>query len=305
MTLSARGSALARAALAGNPSDGYGGAVLAVTLPCWEARATVTPAGEPRVEPSSPLVEATVRRFTRELGAQPVTVRWETSIPQSVGLGGSSALIIAVTRALSDLHEVQLEPAALAAFALAVETEELGIVAGLQDRVAQSFGGLTFMDFSGGPAYESLEPSLLPELLIAWLGDAAGDSGAIHGDLRRRHDQGDPLLRDAMGALADAARDARDALLADDPQAFCACLDRTFEERRQMMRLDPRCVEMVEVARSAGGAANYTGSGGAIVVAATDAAVLRRAGAQLERLGCAMISPWPQPMSPLRSRARS
>ena len=35
----AHGIALARAALAGNPSDGYGGAVLAVTLGDYEARA--------------------------------------------------------------------------------------------------------------------------------------------------------------------------------------------------------------------------------------------------------------------------
>jgi glucuronokinase len=299
---SGRGSAPARAALAGNPSDGYGGAVLAVTVPRWEARATATEARRRRVDPPSWLVAATVDRFGRELAPVDVDLRWETSIPQRVGLGSSSALVIAVTRALCELRGVHLEPAALAAFALAVETEELGIAAGLQDRVAQSFGGLMFMDFSGEPAYEPLDPRSLPELRIAWLDDAAGDSGAIHAELRRRHDDGEPIVRDGMAALADAARGARDALTAGDRHGFCECVDFTFELRRRMMELDPRCVAMVEAVRSAGCAANYTGSGGAIVVAGGDPA---RAAAELERLGCAMIPPWQEPMSPLRSQARS
>ncbi|CAA9501537.1 MAG: hypothetical protein AVDCRST_MAG13-2290, partial [uncultured Solirubrobacteraceae bacterium] len=40
----AAGMAPARAALAGNPSDGYGGAVLALCLPALAARVEVAPA---------------------------------------------------------------------------------------------------------------------------------------------------------------------------------------------------------------------------------------------------------------------
>ncbi|HEY2160360.1 MAG TPA: hypothetical protein VGH24_03565, partial [Solirubrobacteraceae bacterium] len=64
-----RGFARARAALAGNPSDGYGGAVLAVTLPAWRAEAEVVPASDARIDPENALVRATVRRFAREFGA--------------------------------------------------------------------------------------------------------------------------------------------------------------------------------------------------------------------------------------------
>ena len=63
-----------RAALAGNPSDGYGGAVLAVTLDELR-RARRRRAAAPRLEiwPPSELVAATVARFAREhseLGAR-------------------------------------------------------------------------------------------------------------------------------------------------------------------------------------------------------------------------------------------
>ena len=158
-----RGFAYARAALAGNPSDVHGGAVLAVTLPGWRARAEAIPAAESRVDPANALVEATERRFSRELGTPGASVAWATSIPQRVGLGSSSALAIAVIRALCELHAVELDPVEVAELALAVETEELGIVAGLQDRVVQAYGGLVFMDF-GEPRYESLDPRLLPPL---------------------------------------------------------------------------------------------------------------------------------------------
>ena len=106
----ARGAALARAALAGNPSDGYGGAVLAVTLPTWSARAEAATVGELAIEPANALVEATVRRFARELepSGLATAVSWSTSIPQRVGLGSSSALVIAVLRALCALHGVEL-----------------------------------------------------------------------------------------------------------------------------------------------------------------------------------------------------
>jgi galactokinase/mevalonate kinase-like predicted kinase len=268
----AQGVGLARAALAGNPSDGYGGAVLAVTLSPWAAQAEAVPAPAPAVEPANALVEATVQRFARELepAGLGTAVRWRTSIPQRVGLGSSSALVIAVVRALCQLHGVALAPADLADFALAVETEDLGIVAGLQDRVAQAFEGLTYMDFGGArngvPGnYEALDRRLLPPLLIAWRTEAAGHSGDVHASLRERHDQGEQVVRETMAELASAARGARDALLDGDVARFGACVDQTFDLRRQVISLDPLCIEMVELARGCGASANYTGSGGAIV----------------------------------------
>jgi glucuronokinase len=284
----ARAATPARAALAGNPSDGYGGAVLAVTLDEWQAEVGIEPAERLEVTPPSDLVAAAAERFAREVhpGACRTAIRWRTTIPRGVGLGGSSAIVIATVRALAGLLKVTIDPAALADFALAVETEELGIAAGLQDRVAQAYGGLTFMEFAEPRHYESLDPALLPELLIAWRADAAADSGGVHGSLRERHALGEAAVLGAIEELAHAARAAREALLAEDRAAFAATLDRSFELRRAMMELDPRCVEMVDAARAAGAASNYTGSGGAIVAVARDGAGLAPARERLERLGC-------------------
>jgi glucuronokinase len=286
---SASGQAPARAALAGNPSDGYGGAVLAVTLPDYSARAQVRSSGALAVNPDSELVRATVGRFARDLvpAAADTAVRWSTTIPRGVGLGGSSAIVIAVLRALCSLHGVALPRAQLAELALAVEVEELGIAGGLQDRVTQAYADadadtsgrprprVVFMDFApGSGGYETLDASLLPPLLIAWRSDTAAESGAVHAPLRDRYEHGEPAVRDGLRDLASLARHARDAL------------DRGFDQRRRMLALDPRHVEMVACARTAGASVNYAGSGGAIVAVCQDDGHRHRVAAALGQLGC-------------------
>jgi glucuronokinase len=290
----ARGSgrALARTALAGNPSDLYSGAVLAVTRPEWSAQATVED-GDAAIPPDNPLVAATVRRFARahEPAALGVRVDWSTSIPQRVGLGSSSALVIAVSRALCERFATALSAEQLAEFALAVESEELGIVAGLQDRVAQSFEGLTFMDFGGERSYESLDPGLLPPLVVAWREDAAGHSGNLHQALRARLARGEPGLVETVSELAQTARDARAALLAGDGPGFAACVDRSLDLRGRMVGLDPLCLEMVQAARSRGAAANYTGSGGAIVAVCDGRGQVESVVSALQAVGASVAPP--------------
>jgi glucuronokinase len=289
----ARASAYARAALAGNPSDGYGGATLAVVVREFLAEVEASPVNDPARAPDGALLQATVARFEREFGGgngAPVALRLNTSIPRAVGLGGSSAIVIAATRALCEVHRVSLHPDELASFALAVETEELGIAAGLQDRVAQAYGGLTFMDFRAG-VYERLDPALLPPLFIAWNVKAAGHSGATHGDLRARHERGDPAVLAAMSELGELARRARAALLAGDADAFARCVDGSFNARRRMLALDERHVAMIELARELGASANYTGSGGAIVGCCRGEAERTTVIAALERAGHRAIAP--------------
>lgn len=214
-----------------------------------------------------------------------MAVRWQSSIPRMVGLGGSSALVIATARALSRHYGIHQAPAELAEFALAVETEELGIVAGPQDRFAQAHGGLTFMDFSGErPSCEALEPKLLPPLLIAWRDEAGAASGDVHARVARRCND-----RTALAALADAARAARIGLLHSDYAAFRAAVDRTLDLRGQLMELDPLSLQMAQAARAAGAAANFTGSGGAILAVAPTAEKVESAAAELRSLGCQVL----------------
>lgn len=268
----------------------------------WNYGAAVeaSPARALRVTPDSALVAAAVRRFAREHSpaAAAVAVRWSTTIPREVGLAGSSAIVTATIRALCALHAVEIARERLPGLVLAVEVEELGIAAGLQDRVAQAYGGLTFMDFDrahmaahGHGRYESLDPALLPELYLAQRPQAPGHSGSVHADLRARHERRDREVVEGMARLAELGGRARQALLKKDHDAFAACVDRSFDARARMMELDPRHVEMVVRARELGASANYAGSGGAIVGTCRDAAHRQALGEALRAIGCEVVVP--------------
>jgi glucuronokinase len=267
------GRALARAALLGNPSDGFGGKTIAVTLEAWTAEVSLEPAdGDISVDDpgAAALIAAAVARFERELGAsQPsgLNVILRTEIPRQVGLGGSSAIVIAALRALCRLHDADLSPDRLAALALAVEVDDVGIAAGPQDRVVQAHEGLLYMDFDPHSelACERLARELLPPIFVAHRTAAAAPSGDVHADLRRRFSAGEPAVTSGMREIAALAAAGRACLLAGDHESFGDLMLDNVAARGRMVALDPRDLRLVEIARDVGAPANYAGSGGAVV----------------------------------------
>jgi len=174
-----RKRAYARAGLLGNPSDGYHGKTISISvrnywaevvLYEWDAVEIVL-ADDDRARFDSVhdlardvrlhgyyggirLIKATIKRFvehccacSRPLHDRKFSVRYQTNIPRQVGLAGSSAIIVAMLRCLMDFYEVQIPLEAQPTFVLTVEQEELGIAVGLQDRVIQVYEGLVYMDF--------------------------------------------------------------------------------------------------------------------------------------------------------------
>ena len=63
-------------------------------------------------------------------------------------MAGSSAIIVATLRCLMEFYGVEIPRQVPPSLVLSVETEELGIAAGLQDRVVQVYEGLVYMDFA-------------------------------------------------------------------------------------------------------------------------------------------------------------
>ncbi|NIQ27582.1 MAG: GHMP kinase, partial [Gammaproteobacteria bacterium] len=85
-----------------------------------------------------------------------------------------SAIVTAALRALLEFFELEISREEQPNLILAAETEELGITAGLQDRVVQVYEGLVYMDFArnlmedlGHGRYEALDTSLLPTMFVA------------------------------------------------------------------------------------------------------------------------------------------
>lgn len=328
-----RQQGFARAGLIGNPSDGYHGKTISflvkdfhadVILYEWEDLELIL-SQEDRSRFGSVhelvrdvqlhgyyggvrLVKATIRKFVDycyrhqlSLHDRNFSIRYESNIPRQVGLAGSSAIIIATLRALMDFYGVQLPLHIQPSLALSVETEELGIVGGLQDRVIQVYGGLVYMDFAPEAmrdqsgyrygTYEPLDVALLPPLYLAYSEDEGEPTEVTHQPLRVRYQQGDAEVVAAMRKFAHLAAEARWALLDGDTARLSRLMDENFDTRRRICQLHPSHVRMIETARRAGASAKFAGSGGAIVGVYRDDAMFAELKRDLEAIGCRVLKP--------------
>lgn len=328
-----RKAAFARAGLMGNPSDGYHGKTISVIVRNFSARVTMYEWDELEIVWSQEdksrfrsirelaqdvrlhgyyggirLVKATIKKFAEyciarghRLHDRNFSVRYESDIPRQVGLAGSSAIIVATLRCLMEFYGIEIPLEVQPSLVLSVETEELGIAAGLQDRVIQVYEGAVYMDFAKDRmrqcrglmrgVYEPLDPALLPPLYIAYSTDVSEPTEVFHNNLRARFQQGEPAVVNAMKRFAALAFEARQAILDGDRATLARLINENFDLRRSICRLPKNQIRIVERARSAGASAKFAGSGGAIIGTYPDDATFERLCAHLEAIGCRVIRP--------------
>ena len=306
-----------RAALIGNPSDGYYGKTIAFVFSnyCASVELYETPELEmleSRRDTNSftsldsleadisqygyyggiRLLKAAAKKFNEycrrqdiKLPSRNFTIRYDSTIPNRLGLAGSSAIITAAMRAMFKFFGLKIEPARLANLVLSTERDELGIPAGLQDRVAQAYNVPVYMDFdkahmlkTGIGRYETIEiPSEL-KLYVAFRTDLAEGSEILHSRLRDDYDNGVPAVLDAIKEWASLTEKMKVALETKNYDAIPALIDRNFDLRCEVCSgsISAKNKQMVEIARSNGASAKFTGSGGAIIGTYFDEAMYRR-----------------------------
>lgn len=319
-----------RAGLIGNPSDGYFGKTISFTFSDFHAEVVLYQTPELEILPSARdhsrflsihdlhrdvrrhgyyggirLLKAAVKRFYDychdshiQLDDRNFTIRYSSNIPAQVGLAGSSAIITACMRALMSFYQVSIPKPILASLVLSVETVELGIPAGLQDRVSQTYEGLVYMDFSrelldrqGYGRYEELDLSLLPPLYIAYRPELAEGTEVFHNNIRARWENKDPEVVAAMKEWAGYAEQVRSLLLQGRGAQIAPLIDANFDLRRRIYKIGASNIQMVEAARSVGASAKFTGSGGAIVGTYTDEAMFKRLESTLTAIGIRVFKP--------------
>lgn len=328
-----RGQAHARAGLIGNPSDGYNGRTVSIIVRNFRAEVVLYEWEDVELVWSEEnqnrfrsvhdlvrdvklhgyyggirLVKATIKKFVeyctrtgQALHDRNFSVRYESNIPRQVGLAGSSAIIVATLRCLMDFYSVRIPVEVQPSLALSVEMEELGIAAGLQDRVIQVYEGLVAMDFSKERmqdrdglrcgVYERLDPALLPPLYIAYKADVSEPTEVFHNDIRARFHRGEEKVVQAMKKFAALAAAGREAILSRDAEQLGRLMNENFDTRRSIYQMPPGQIEMVEVARQVGASSKFAGSGGAIVGIYRDEAMFAALQASLGKIGCLVIKP--------------
>ncbi|MCP4812740.1 MAG: GHMP kinase [Planctomycetaceae bacterium] len=327
-----RKRAYARAGLIGNPSDGYHGKTISiiarnffaeVVLYAWEDMELI-PSQEDKSRFGSihelvhdvelhgyygglRLVKATIKKFVEfcenrfPLHERNFSIRYESNIPRAVGMAGSSAIIVATLRALMEYYNVQIPQHVQPSLVLSVEADELGISAGLQDRVIQVYEGAVYMDFSTAimqsemgleyGSYLPLDTAFLERVYIAYCTDVGEPTEVFHNNLRLRYDRNEADVVEAMESFAELAMAGREALGQGDLEKLGRLMDQNFDIRSRICELPPTQVEMVERAREVGASAKFAGSGGAIVGVYRDQAMFEQLQVALGNLDCKVFRP--------------
>jgi len=322
--------AFARAGLIGNPSDGYFGKTISIIVRNFAAKVALWESPELEIIAGANdgsryasldellagiqtdgyyggvrLIKAITRRFALycrqnaiELEPKNFTIRYESNIPRRVGLAGSSAIVTATLRALMQFYGVSIPQPVQPGLVLSAERDELGIGAGLQDRVIQTYEGAVYMDFGrtllekhGYGRYEPLDPALLPPLFIAYDTSLSEGSEVFHNNIRERFDRGDQDVVNAMRQFAGFAEQARQAMIGGRPGDVGPLMSRNFDLRRSLYRLSARNVEMIEIARRLGAHAKFAGSGGAAIGTCADESAYGRLAAAYRAAGFGIFRP--------------
>ena len=327
-----RKRAYARAGLIGNPSDGYHGKTISiivrnffaeVVLYAWEDMELI-PSQEDKSRFGSihelvhdvelhgyygglRLVKATIKKFVEfcenrfPLHERNFSIRYESNIPRAVGMAGSSAIIVATLRALMEYYDVQIPEHVQPSLVLSVEADELGISAGLQDRVIQVYEGAVYMDFSTAimqsemgleyGSYLPLDTAFLERIYVAYCTDVGEPTEVFHNNLRLRYNRHEADVVEAMESFAQLAMAGREALGQGDLDELGRLMDQNFDVRSRICELPPMQVEMVERAREVGASAKFAGSGGAIVGVYRDQAMFEQLQDALGNLDCKVFRP--------------
>lgn len=323
--------AYARAGLLGNPSDGYYGKTISISVRNFGASITLHESPELQIEPQTqdsnvfknifhlrdtistlgyhggiPLVKAAIKKFVEycesegiKLSNQNFTIRYRTTIPRQVGLAGSSAIVVATMRALMQFYKVEIPLPLLPTLALKAEVEELGITAGLQDRVIQCYEGCVYMDFSrdliekqGYGYYEPIDARLLPKLYIAYKTDLSKVSGKVLNNIRQRWEQGDEHVVGTLQKIAGVAEEGRGIIKEQNYDRLNELVNQNLDHRAEIMTITDRNRAMIETARACGASASFTGSGGSIIGIYRDEEMLNRLFVELKKQNARVIKPF-------------
>lgn len=216
---------------------------------------------------------ALLERFCAAFG---VTDGWRiqawSDVPPGSGLGGSSAMSVAVAMALARVAGKEMEPGGLVALCRDLEAANLGIPTGVQDFWPAVRGGVLCIRYEpGGDKVESLAVplrELASRLVVAYTGESRL-SARTNWALVKGFLDGDPEVRTRLEGIASVARRLRERLEAGDLDACGPLLEEEWTFRRGLAEglSTPSMEALMAAAREAGalgGKACGAGGGGSL-----------------------------------------
>lgn len=201
-----------------------------------------------------------------------VNVKTTVDVPAGSGMGGSSALVVALIEAYKSYLRLPLGEYEIAQLAYEIEREDLGISGGKQDQYAAAFGGFNFMEF-----YENSRTIINPlriksntvneleaSLILYYTGRSRNSANIIDAQVNEIRKQTKVSL-DALLALKQEAVEMKEALVTGQLSRLAEILSRGWQAKKQTAEgvSNPEIDRILDLALSNGAlAGKVSGAGG-------------------------------------------
>jgi D-glycero-alpha-D-manno-heptose-7-phosphate kinase len=216
------------------------------------------------------LVKAALKRLEAK-SSHGFDIFLKSDAPPGSGLGSSSALMVALVGLVRELKSLPLTDYEIAQLAYAIEREDMGILGGLQDQYAATFGGFNFIEFYKDRVIVNplrIRPDIVNELehnlLLCYTGTTRRSDRIIE-DQTRRFQEGNPEALSALSQQKQLAIDMKNALLRRKLDDFGDLLHSAWQAKRRMSSRisNPVIDELYEAAQKQGAlGGKITGAGG-------------------------------------------
>ena len=211
-----------------------------------------------------PLLAELARYFAPHRGFRMTT--W-SEVPAGAGLGGSSALAVAICAALAKFTGARVSPHEWIAFSRDIEARVLGVPTGEQDHYPAVYGGVGAVPLDPGRTWREPLPVNLAELerrlVLVYTGQPRR-SGINNWEVLKRYLDGDRRVRRNFSGIASTSAAMREALRDNNWTRMTRLLDREWHPRRRNAPAiaTPFIDRLVAIARRYGAAGKVCGAGG-------------------------------------------
>ena len=121
------------------------------------------------------------------------------------------------------------------------------------------------MEKQGYGNYVVLQTDNFPLFYIAFRKNLSQGTEILHNNLKARFDIGEKKVLQAMNRWAEITEEFKKALQDNDRKNMHKLINENFDLRKDLITISGGNIEMVDLARSVGASAKFTGSGGAII----------------------------------------